>query len=164
MIRMLLMGVMFIPLGTSFVSAEKYTGSDLRIIGSGQVWHEVFEVRCPRWQNVCSAKEINFGVAAVASSKISLFVSDACGPLKVKLNVVNDEGVEIASFETPNASPGGRYLFATTQLGPLHTYRLSLIAEGGYECQDGYLPRWNGEVMLEQGEATCNHQDLKLDH
>jgi hypothetical protein len=56
------------------------------------------------------------------------------------------------SGKTPGAP---REFFQLPVLSTLRVYKLTLRAEGGEGCDGGFLPRWLGDVYIEQADVAC---------
>jgi len=127
---------------------KQFTGSNY--------YKETFEQRCAKWQTVCTPKEVPFDVATPQSTKMSVQVLEACSPISVTIQLIDDEAKVVNTFKIFKQRPGGqRHFFDTTALSPSKVYKVLMTAEGGTECQDGFLPRGVGDVYIEQPVAIC---------
>lgn len=133
-----------------------HSNPSIKHITGTNFYKESFEQRCAKWQNVCTPKEVLFDVATGQTARMSLQLLEACSPIALTIQLVDDKEKVINSFKISTERPRGqRHFFSTSTLSPFRIYKVIMIAEGGTECQDGYLPRWAGEVFIEQPVALC---------
>jgi hypothetical protein len=119
---------------------------------------ESFEHRCARGQNVCNDKEVLFDVEIGQSAQLSLQVLEACSPVSVDIQIIDDTDKVVNSYKINKELPGTlKHNLTTSILSPVRVYKVIMTAEGGYECNGGYLPRWVGDLMIDQTPIRRNY-------
>jgi hypothetical protein len=82
--------------GEEAKTTPEFNTSQIKHVRSGLPYREKFEQQCGKWTTVCPAKEVIFDVEKVQSATISLQFLEACSPVSIDIEVVDDTNVSVA--------------------------------------------------------------------